>query len=100
MRTRPGSLPWGPGFGKRHPPRPSARFSDRTRTASVFYSLVTTCKQRGIDPRTYLRDAMLRLKEGVDPKTLTPKEWQLRYAGEVAERRNFVLAQILGKLGA
>lgn len=70
------------------------------RTASVFYSLVTTCKQRGIDPRTYLRDVMLRLKEGVDPKTLTPREWQARYAGEVAERRNFVLAQILGKLGA
>lgn len=69
------------------------------RTASVFYSLVTTCKQRGIDPRTYLRDAMLRLKEGVDPKTLTPREWQARYAAEVADRRDYVLAQVLAKLG-
>jgi transposase len=70
------------------------------RTASVFYSLVTTCKARGIDPRTYLHDAMLRLKEGVDPKTLTPRQWQRRYAPEVAERRGYVLAHILGKLGA
>jgi transposase len=70
------------------------------RTASVFYSLITTCKQRGIDPRTYLRDVMLRLKEGVDPKTLTPREWLARYAAEVAERRDYVLAQVLAKLGA
>lgn len=70
------------------------------RTASVFFSLVVTCKNRGIDPRTYLQDAMLRLKEGVDPKTLTPAEWQKRYAAEVADRRSYVLAQILGKLGA
>jgi transposase len=70
------------------------------RTASVFYSLVMTCKNRAIDPRTYLHDAMLRLKEGVDPKTLTPAEWQRRFAAQVADRRSYVLAQILGRLGA
>lgn len=68
------------------------------RTASVFYSLIVTCKARGIDPRTYLRDAMIRLKEGVDPKTLTPAQWQRRYAAEVDERRNYVLARILGQI--
>ena len=68
------------------------------RTASVFYSLIVTCKERGIDPRTYLRDAMIRLKEGTDPKTLTPAQWQQRYAAEVEERRNYVLARILGQI--
>ena len=68
------------------------------RTASVFYSLIVTCKERGIGPRTYLRDAMIRLKEGVDPKTLTPAQWQKRYAAEVDERRSYVLARILGQI--
>lgn len=68
------------------------------RTASVFYSLIGTCKARGIDPRTYLRDAMVRLKEGVDPRHLTPREWQVRFAAEVDERRNYVLAKVLGQL--
>jgi len=70
------------------------------RTASVFYSLIVTCKERGIDPRTYLRDAMIRLKEGADPKTLTPAQWKQRYAAEVDERRSYVLARILGQLAA
>jgi transposase len=68
------------------------------RTASVFYSLIVTCKERGIDPRTYLRDAMVRLKEGVDPRNLTPRQWQVRYAAEVDERRSYVLAKVLGQL--
>jgi len=59
-----------------------------------------TCKERGIDPRTYLRDAMIRLKEGTDPKTLTPAQWKQRYAAEVDERRSYVLARILGQLAA
>jgi len=68
-------------------------------TAAVFFSLVATCKARGIDPKVYLHDAMLRLAEGEDPKTLTPREWQRRFSAEVAERRNYVLAQVVGKLG-
>jgi len=68
------------------------------RTASVFYSLIVTCKERGIDPRTYLRDAMIRLKEGVDPRTLTPAQWKKHYAAEVDERRSHVLAKVLGQI--
>ncbi len=68
------------------------------RTASVFFSLVVTCKNRGINPRTYLQDTMLRLREGVDPKTGTPAKWQERYAAEVEGRKGHVLAKILGKL--
>ena len=63
-------------------------------TAAVFFSLIATCKERGVDPKVYLHDVMLRLAEGGDPKQLTPREWQLRFAQEVAERRNHVLQQI------
>jgi hypothetical protein len=69
-------------------------------TAAVFLSLISTCKERGIDPKLYLHDVMLRLAEGADPETLTPREWHSRFAAETAERRNGVLAQIVGKLGA
>lgn len=68
------------------------------KTAAVFYSLVATCKARGIDPKTYLRDVLLRRKEGADPATLTPKQWKELYASEVAQRRDLVLAEILGAL--
>jgi transposase len=70
------------------------------RAASVFFSLVGTCKARGIEPRAYLHDVMLRLKEGEDPAGLTPERWQQCHAAEIADRRSSVLAQILGKLGA
>jgi transposase len=68
--------------------------------AAVFFSLIATCKERGIDPKVYLHDAMLRLAEGEDPKHLTPREWQARYAAGVLARRDDVLAQITGRLGA
>jgi hypothetical protein len=69
-------------------------------TAAIFFSLIATCKERGIDPKVYLLDAMLRLAEKADPKTLTPREWQARFSAEVVERCNYVLAQVVGKLGA
>ena len=68
------------------------------KTAAIYFSLIGTCKARGIDPKIYLHDVMLRLAEGADPKTLTPKEWQARHAGEVADRRNYVLAKLVAKL--
>jgi transposase len=67
-------------------------------TAAVFFSLVATCKARGIDPKVYLHDAMLRLAEGTDPRHLTPREWQARFSAEVAERRSYVLAQMAAQL--
>lgn len=69
------------------------------RTAATFFSLIGTCKERGIDPKVYLHDVMLRLAEGADPKTLTPRQWQERYAAQVAERRNHVLGQLVARLG-
>jgi hypothetical protein len=69
-------------------------------TAAIFFSLISTCKERGIDPKVYLHDVMLRFAENADPATLTPREWQARFAAEVAERRSYVLAQLVAKLGA
>jgi transposase len=68
--------------------------------AAIYFSLIGTCKERGIDPKLYLHDAALRLAEGEDPRHLTPREWQARFGAEANERRNFVLAQVLAKLGA
>jgi len=70
------------------------------RTGVVFYSLVATCKARGIDPKLYIHDVMLRLAEGEDQKTLTPREWQARHGAAVADRRSYVLQQLVGKLRA
>ena len=69
-------------------------------TGAVFYSLIATCKARGIDPKVYIHDVMLRLAEGEDPKTLTPREWQARHGAAVADRRSYVLQQLVGKLRA
>jgi len=69
-------------------------------TGAVFYSLIATCRARGIEPKVYIHDVMLRLAEGEDPKTLTPREWQARYGAIVADRRSYVLQQLVGKLGA
>ena len=45
----------------------------------------STGKEPSIDPKLYLHDAMLRLAEGADPATLTPRQWQERYAAQTAE---------------
>ena len=69
-------------------------------TAAVFLSLIATCKERGIDPKVYLHDAMLRLAEGAEPTSLTPREWQARFAADVADRRSYALASLVAKIGA
>jgi len=66
----------------------------------VLYSLIATCKARGIEPKVYIHDVMLRLAESEDPKTLTPREWKARYGAVVADRRSYVLQQLVGKLRA
>lgn len=69
------------------------------RAAAIFFSLITTCQARGINVRDYLFDAMLRLAEGTDPATLTPCEWQRRYAAEFDERRRYVAASVMMQVG-
>jgi transposase len=69
------------------------------RAAAIYFSLLATCKARGIATHDYLFDVMLRLAEGEDPSTLTPCEWQRRYAAEYQERRRFVAASVLLQAG-
>lgn len=68
------------------------------RAGAVFFSLIQTCKERGIDPKLYLHDVMLRLADGENHKHLTPREWQARFSAEVHERRNYVLRELSAKL--
>ncbi len=65
------------------------------RAAAIAYSLIGTCKSLGVDPKLYLHDVMLRVKEGEDPKTLTPREWKVRHAASVKDRRDYVLAGLI-----
>ena len=69
------------------------------RAAAIFYSLISTCRARGINVRDYLFDAMLRLAEGGDPTTLTPCEWQRRYSAELDERRRYVVTSVMLQAG-
>lgn len=66
--------------------------------AAVCYSLIGSCKARGIDPMMYLRDVILRVAEGVEPKALTPAKWKDLYAAEVEDRRTYVMGQMLTAL--
>jgi transposase len=69
------------------------------RAAAVFYSLISTCKSRGIDARDYIFDAMLRLAEGESPAHLTPCEWQRRHAAELEDLRRYVSASVVLQAG-
>ena len=48
--------------------------------AAVMYSLIATCKEHGIDPRTYLRDVLLRIGKVSEVKELTPYGWKAKWA--------------------
>lgn len=50
--------------------------ADGARRAAITYSLVCTCGLLGIEPWSYLKDALQRIAEGSDPSQLTPRVWQ------------------------
>lgn len=66
-------------------------------TAVVLLSLVMTAKAAGIDPRVYLRDAMLRIAYETDAAKLTPHGWREHFQAEVEAERNAALAQFAGR---
>jgi len=66
------------------------------KTAAVLASLLQSARAVGIDPRTYVRDLMLRIGEETDVKKLTPHGWKKHFAEEVAARRDEILSRILG----
>lgn len=65
------------------------------RTAAVMYSLIATCKQHGIDPRTYLRDVLLRVAKVSDVRELTPYGWKARWLKVVEDHRASIVERLM-----
>jgi len=68
-------------------------------TAVVMLSLVMTAKAAGIDPRTYLRDVLLRIARETDVEKLTPHGWKKHFQNEVEEERRSAVVAFLGGRG-
>jgi transposase len=68
--------------------------------AAVMYSLIATCKEHGVDPRTYLRDVLLRIAKSSDVRELTPYGWKARWQKIVEDHRASILERMALKLGA
>lgn len=64
------------------------------KTAAILYSLVMSAKEIGIDPRTYLRDLLLRIARESDVSTLTPQGWKKRWAPVVESHRLSILERL------
>jgi transposase len=69
------------------------------KTAAVMYSLIATCKEHGVDPRTYLRDVLLRIAKTSDVAELTPYGWKARWAPVVEAHRASILERLALKVG-
>lgn len=69
-------------------------------TAAVMYSLIATCKEHGVDPRTYLRDVLLRIAKTSNVRELTPYGWKARWAKAVEDHRASILERFASALGA
>jgi len=67
------------------------------RTAMVLYSLVATAKEFGVDPRTYLRDVLLRIARESDVTTLTPYGWKERWQPVVEQHRLSILERLMAR---
>lgn len=63
-------------------------------TAAVIYSLIATCKEHDVDPRTYLRDVLLRIGKVSDVRELTPYGWKAKWAPVVEAHRASILERL------
>ena len=70
------------------------------RAAAVMYSLIATCREHGVDPRTYLRDVLLRIAKTCDVRELTPYGWKARWQKVVEDHRASILERIAIQLRA
>lgn len=64
------------------------------KTAAVMYSLIATCKEHDVDPRTYLRDVLLRIAKASDVRELTPYGWKAKWAPLVEAHRASILERL------
>jgi len=60
----------------------------------VGYRLIATCKEHDVDPRTYLRDALLRIGKVSDVRELTPYGWKSKWAPVVDAHRASILERL------
>lgn len=67
--------------------------------AAVLYSLIATCKEHGVDPRTYLRDVLLRIAKTSDVRDLTPYGWKARWQKVVEDHRASILERLALRVG-
>lgn len=59
-----------------------------------MYSLIATCKEHGVHPRTYLRDVLLQIGQVSDVRELTPYEWKAKRASVVDAHRASILVRL------
>jgi transposase len=69
------------------------------KAAAVMYSLIATCKEHEIDPRTYLRDVLLRIAKVSDVSELTPYGWKRRWLKVVEDHRASIIERVGLQLG-
>ncbi len=65
------------------------------KAAAVMYSLIATCKEHDVDPRTYLRDVLLRIAKVSDVSELTPYGWKKKWAPVVEAHRASILERLM-----
>lgn len=68
------------------------------KAAAVMYTLMATCREHGVDPRTYLRDVLLRIAKVSDVRELTPYGWKARWAPVVESHRAGILERLAPEL--
>ncbi|MBK7641783.1 MAG: transposase [Planctomycetes bacterium] len=68
------------------------------KTAAVMYSLIATCKEHDVDPRTYLRDVLLRIGKVADVRELTPYGWKQKWAPVVEAHRASIIERLALKI--
>lgn len=64
---------------------------------AILFSLVTTCREIGLDPRLYLHDVLLRVATETDVSKLTPHAWKVHFLPEVAARRHETLGHLAAR---
>ncbi len=65
--------------------------------AAVMYSLIATCRECEIDPRTYLRDVLLRIAKVTDVRELTPYGWKARWQSVVEDHRASIIERVAAR---
>jgi hypothetical protein len=63
-----------------------------------MYSLFAKCREHDVDPRTYLRDVLLRVGKVSDVRELTSYGWKRRWASLVEAHRAGIVERLMRKV--